>query len=263
MLRLSKTGEDIILIQEPWVNNLKICGLSLKGYNLFQGKINCKVRTCILVKQQLNAFLIENFSNEDLTTIALELPGRNIWLSAAYMPYEEEAPPSALVRKLVQKCNMSNQSIIIAADANAHHYVWGSSNVNKRGESLYNFILDSRLCIANKGDSPTFINSITKQVIDITLCDNLTFDKVVKWRVAKEHSFSDHCYITFEIIASQNNHARVLNKRLMDWQKFSESLSSSLLTIEKVKICNSKDLDKIVDAITKAYGTAAKNHVPL
>ena len=49
--------------------------------------------------------------------------------------------------------------VIIGADANSHHTMWGSSGTNERSECLFDFIITNNLVIANQGDEPTFLTS--------------------------------------------------------------------------------------------------------
>ncbi|XP_063536077.1 uncharacterized protein LOC134751034 [Cydia strobilella] len=55
------------------------------------------------------------------------------------MPGEDEPPPAELQR-LVSHCERAGLALIIGADSNAHHPLWGMETSNNRG------VTDSPLC---------------------------------------------------------------------------------------------------------------------
>jgi len=73
LIRLATGKVDAVLIQEPWIVGNNICCLSTSLYNLFYTKGKGKTKTCILTKTHINAYLIPQFSESDLTTVRLEL----------------------------------------------------------------------------------------------------------------------------------------------------------------------------------------------
>ncbi|XP_067644974.1 uncharacterized protein, partial [Eurosta solidaginis] len=60
-----------------------------------------------------------------------------------------------------------NGRLVIGADANAHNNAWGGADTNKRGESLFCYILQTNLQIANRGNVPTYIGPTSSNVLDI------------------------------------------------------------------------------------------------
>jgi hypothetical protein len=73
------------------------------------------------------------------------------------------------MEKLLAGCRAEGSYLVIGCDVNANHTTWGSSNVNNRGETLFNFIMANGLDIMNNGNSPTFVTSNRQEVIDITI----------------------------------------------------------------------------------------------
>jgi len=63
--------------------------------------------------------------------------------------FEKENPPDALVRGKAEECEKLRKGLVIGSDANAHHTQWGCPNNNDRGESLFDFILNSNLFLCN------------------------------------------------------------------------------------------------------------------
>ena len=73
---------------------------------------------------------------------------------SAYMPMEEPAPPEIL-KELLSFSDRDNIPTVIGTDSNAHHTVWGSSNVNSRGMDLLTYCASANLYFCNVGNKPT------------------------------------------------------------------------------------------------------------
>jgi len=100
---------------------------------------------------------------------------------------------------LADHCTRMHSPIIIGCDANAHHVIWGSSDVNQRGESLLEFILNNNLEILNVVNVPTFVTRVRSEVLDITLSSRSVASHINDWHVSPEESMSDHRIIRFNI----------------------------------------------------------------
>jgi len=122
-----------------------------------------KIRTCILAKRHLSIFLLRNYSNGDNTAVSLELQSDSIRILSAYLVFEKENPPDALVRGLAEECGKLRKGLVIGCDANAHTQ-WGCPNNNDRGESLFDFIVNLNLFLCNRGNVPTFITKTWYQI---------------------------------------------------------------------------------------------------
>jgi hypothetical protein len=118
---------------------------------------------------------------------------RTIRFSSVYLPYEDPEPPLAMMRDIVK--HSAEEKIILGIDSNAHHTLWGSTDINQRGESLMEYMVSTKLDILNKGNEPTFLNIRRRQVIDVTLGTMLVGNLVSDWHVSSEESFSDHRYM--------------------------------------------------------------------
>jgi hypothetical protein len=73
------------------------------------------------------------------------------------------------MERLVAGCRADGSHLVIGCDANVHHTTCGSSNINNRSDSLFNFIMANGLDKMNKGNRPTFVTSNRQEVIDITI----------------------------------------------------------------------------------------------
>ena len=94
-------------------------------------------------------------------------------------------------------CENENLRLIVGCDSNAHHTVWGSTNCNGRGESLYEFLNTTNLEILNQGNEPIFCNVSRQEVIDINLGSYGLLESITGWEVSQEPSLSDHRHILF------------------------------------------------------------------
>ena len=156
----------------------------------------------IYVKNRINSMANLRFCSIDAITMEVSAVvgdcRRTIRFSSVYLPYEEPDPPSAMVRDIVQH-SAEKKKEILQIDANAHHILWGSTDINTRGESLMEYMISTNLNILNKGNEPTFLNVGRRQVIDLTLGTTLVGNLVSDWHVSSEDSLSDHRYICFKI----------------------------------------------------------------
>ena len=152
----------------------------------------------------------------------------SVIIASAYFPGEEcEAPPPE-VQKLTEYCKRQKKELILACDANAHNEVWGSTDTNKRGESLFDFLLQEQLEVYNRGTVPTFVTKVRKEVLDITF-GTLVADTMLKnWRVADEETLSDHRMITFDLFGETKKEPMSRNPRKTDWGEYRRCLETSV-----------------------------------
>ncbi|XP_037943235.1 uncharacterized protein LOC119676079 [Teleopsis dalmanni] len=173
------------------------------------------------------------------------------------MPHEEEIPSEELQR-LVDLAGDGEQSLIIGTDANAHHTLWGSTDINDRGESLFNYIIQSRLSVANRGEEPTYVGPTSRNVLDITLFteDNV---QVIEWKVLNEPSFSDYKYISFQIDSQYLKSRKVVrNPKQTNWDLYRKILKQRLKKITTIDsyVDLEARLDQLTRALTIAYHIA-------
>ena len=237
----SKKHQVIAFIQEPYLaNGRKISGFS-RNFSLFQGKENCKVRSCIVVSKALNAWLLTQFSDEDTTTIGVKLNSKIFIFCSGYFDYySAKKPPPKIIDDLTKECISKGWNLIIAADANAHHTEWGSTDINDRGDPLLDFIYSRNLHICNIGSEPTFQDCRRKQVIDITLCNDKMLKLISQWKVSKDLTMSDHNRIDFNILGNNFKYAKktFIDLAQTDWKGLREDLIN-----EVNKITFDLDLD--------------------
>lgn len=216
------------------------------------------MRTCIYVRNGINAMPLHAFCSRDLTAIKIlnKGEGKALIVASAYLPYEATDPITGQLRGLVAKGSEANTDLIIGCDANAHHVIWGSSDVNTRGVKVLDFLVSSSLQILNKGNEPTFVNARRGQVIDISLATNNTCKSINSWHVSKEVSLSDHRYICFRYNTKiEVETVRKRNPRNTDWEAYKADLKVEMGD-PKGKLNSIIDIEFEADKIVQAVYTA-------
>jgi hypothetical protein len=124
-------------------------------------------RACILARN-MNLWVLPEFSCRDLVAVLVkyneEGTERRMVVCSAYLPYDsEDPPPSRELEDLMRYCEKENLYLLVGCDSNAHHTAWGSTNCNRRGEALTEFLNSSNLEILNRGNEPTFATLLGKR----------------------------------------------------------------------------------------------------
>ncbi|XP_054090223.1 cyclic GMP-AMP synthase-like receptor isoform X3 [Zeugodacus cucurbitae] len=134
LLNLEKGGYDVALVQEPWIaSGNVVAGLKSPNYTTYTPSVTNKVRTAVLVSKKLYSHVNLNLSTDDLTVVAVkDCRDELILLASCYLPHDGEAPTAELQR-LVATSSRRKQSLVVGADANAHHTIWGSRDINAIG----------------------------------------------------------------------------------------------------------------------------------
>jgi splicing factor 45 len=146
LCRKLATGEiDIALIQEPWVYGNQIRGLHNIRGTLFSAGPGIAPRTSIFVRNTVHAFPLSELCSRAATMVRVTYrrggSKRELIVTSAYLPYDSnEPPPSKRLRKVVDYCSRNKLQLIIGCDANAHHIIWGSTDINPRGECLMGYL---------------------------------------------------------------------------------------------------------------------------
>jgi len=263
---VSDEGVDVTLVQEPWYCKDCIRGLTFPGYTLYSAGGKERPRACTLTRN-MNAWVLPDFSCRDIVMIQMKYleDGAERWLvvCSAYLPYDsEDPPPSQEMEELVRYCEKENQRLIVGCNSNAHHTAWGSTNCNRRGESLLEFLSSSNLEILNRGNEPTFCNVIRQEVTDITLGSYGLLENIIRWELSQEPSLSDHRHILFTLRGSVPA-LLIRNPRDTNWGSFREDLR---VTLERGPVLNMEDKARMglaVQWIQQALVTAYEENCPL
>ena len=149
---------SIYLLQKPWSDKGQIKDLGSMESSLYYKRDNyVNPRTCIYVNRQIEAYLKAQFCCRDLVAFKLVLKNEEgqdkpIVVSLAYLSYDsaEDLPTRELV-ELVEYCQREGLHLLVGCDANAHHTVWGSTDINRRGAHLLEYLTSTNLRILNRG----------------------------------------------------------------------------------------------------------------
>ncbi|KAH8294581.1 hypothetical protein KR054_011526, partial [Drosophila jambulina] len=186
--------------------------------------------------------------SDDLTVVLLESEKKRLLAASCYMAHDRTAPPEEL--RSVVEASPNDQHLIVGADANAHHCVWGSPDINDRGESLLDFILTTNLSIANVGEEHTFVGPTSSNVLDLTLVRGQV-TMVSEWRVLERPSFSDHKYIQFQYEFEHFPKPAVFrNPRNTNWGKFKKTITTKL-SASPGKVNSAEDIEKSLETLSK------------
>jgi len=177
------------------------------------------------------------------------------------MPYDQVCPPVKMI-ELVQYCKSNRLRLILGCDSNAHHTLWGSSNINPRGEQLCEYIGASELCCINRGHKPTFVVANRQEVIDITLVSVDLINCVMDWWVDDEPSLSDHRIIRAVIKLGKPQPIHIRNKKKTDWGFYKSRVIPRLSGIDNMEISSVDEIDMVVDNITAILNDGFKEACP-
>ncbi|CAL1273581.1 unnamed protein product [Larinioides sclopetarius] len=210
---------DIILMQEPYSTEDGIKGLP-QSWTVFSSKsnksaiaiINTKLKPAIIARKKFTV-AVKLQTGQNPTTFISAYNSPNINIQETLQELQEIV------------ISLKGESIIIGADLNGHHTIWGYRDVDARGERILDFILANNFYIANSTDAPpTYERNTLKGWRDLTICSQDVITKIAKWEVSEELSLSDHKIINVKIDSHiQNstynrfktlhgNHSKFLNK---------------------------------------------------
>ena len=275
MQRLSKRMQTFLcFIQEPWVNKGRIIGLSGFPRQLFAPPECGNPRACILASADAKLWIMPQFCDRDMVAVMTEESSgtglaqqkRGMVFASAYLPGDSPTdPPSDLLVRLVDFCEYNKLPLVVAADANAHHTVWGSSDCNRRGKALLDYIGSTSLCVCNVGTEPSFVVQNRKEVIDITLSSFDCAHRISRWNVSSDISFSDHKYIEFDFMFNDSEpQALSRNVRNTDWDVFAQHTDSRLEQCKEESMPTSPaDVEILASYVNLSFQEAMKKACPL
>lgn len=233
MCKISAHQTHITCIQEPYVHNNKFRSPPQGFEILFCPQNNPSIKTgpraCIVVKKELESWLVPQLSTPDVVTCLIKNGngGRPLAVIAGYCDILLDPVPD-IFSLIVKKCKMRRWESIWCLDTNAHSPFFGSADRNYRGEQIEEFIIQAGLLVENIGNTDTFVSGVGKSVIDVTLTSQSNAKQVLNWEVSLSTTMSDHRLIKFEYDSSPHTatikYVRKYNK--VDWSSFESSLES-------------------------------------
>lgn len=194
--------------------------------------------------------------------VTLEGRKREIVVASAYMPYDDpEPPPSEDIAGLVENCRRKGRELIIGCDANSHHTVWGSTDINARGEAFLEYLAGTELRIINRSREPTFRITNRVEVVDLTLGTPGMADKIEGWGVSDEPSQSDHRPITFTLKTTAVRAARGPRRdpKTIDWPSYVEDLRGKMEHFPR-RYGSEAEIDLVVEILRNAIIHSYENN---
>lgn len=220
--RHSENSINISMIQEPYLTK---GGVQLGVANVYYDRQCDRPRTCIATGKEIESTSLPELWTQDCTAIVvrtkIEKKVTNIVVASVYLAYDPIQPPDTrMLDRVAQYANSKGYPLVVGVDANSHHMVWGSTDTNTRGEALLEYLVSTNLEFVNVGKEPTFVTSIRREVIDLTLANDKMSDMIINWRVSDEESSSDHRYLTFEVSIDATEDVKYRNPKTTDWGVF-------------------------------------------
>lgn len=261
----SSLSRGVCLIQEPWIREDKILGLSSKGTQIHRGVTGIGTRTCILTRG-LTAVNIPQFGTKDLTVVQIELTIKGklirVLVASVYCDITGQLP-SVELEVLVNHCETSKLHLLIGGDINSHHFAWGSSDCNVRGKVFAEYLATTSLRILNHGVEPTFVVGSKQSVIDVTLASAEIAKFVGDWKVMCEETLSDHRRIRFFIQCDRPAPKYGRNLQKTNWSVYDQELQQRIgLWIGRVRTVDDieRELAIINTAILQSFDKACPWH---
>ena len=208
----------IYLITETYLYKNKIPGLS-HLYTIYG--THESGRAIIIAPKIFPLFLHSEFNDRDHTVVLFNDGKHSCYFASIYLDINLPSVSPMLV-KMCDFFTDNNSNSIFGADSNAHSVLWSCEENNQRGSLLEEHIFGYNMHILNRGSDPTFVSTRFKSIIDISLCMGDIVHKIHSWHVKKEHFFTDHKMIQFEVNFSKLEKPTV---KMTNWQGFKEALS--------------------------------------
>lgn len=258
-ITMGHTG--VVLIQEPWVNKSMIMGFGYYKKRVFSGGKGGRIRAAMYVAPKYQTMLMRQFSDEDTAVVRITRDtahGGDLLIGSCYMPDTADTPYTQLLTDAIEFSKVKGIPILLGCDANSHHTVWGSTNINPRGSLLLQFIAGADLEILNRGNVPTFVTKDRMEVLDITIASEGLANQIDSWRVSLTPNFSDHRTIKFRLRGWATEVVKFRNPRRTNWEQYRNFLRQHVENkLETVLPRSSLELDEAVNSITwlltKAY----------
>lgn len=261
---LAQDNIDLALIQEPWVVNGEVRGLGATG-KLLVNKDGTRPRACIVFDKCVNFLPVPELCSDDLVAAFANIRGwvgARVIICSAYLP-SERADPTEDLGRVVEYARRNQAELLVGCDANAHHTSWGSSDINSRGELLFDFLISNHLTTLNVGRTPTFVTSNRQEVLDITFASNNLARHIEAWRVSEEISMSDHRHIRFDIRATLTYQKEVYrDPKCTAWEVYKDRLKQYLDNTPKY-IKSVEGLELAVETVTVGIHMAFEESCPV
>ncbi|CAI6362952.1 unnamed protein product [Macrosiphum euphorbiae] len=182
---------------------------------------------------------------------------RSAVLISAYFKYNMHTHAFTDKLRAILECVSET---IIGADTNGHSPRWYSADLNQRGRIVEDLIDDYNLSIINSpGHMDTYARrGMGSSNIDVTLSTRGMAGNIMGWLVS-DVTDSDHRLLSYalDITISRTQESKRFDVGRADWDRFSQELARSILTVQTTAGLNAH-ASTLIGAIT----TAAKKAIP-
>ena len=260
-LELSKQKCEIAFITEPYIQCGKVTTLLNNASSIVLAAEGVpRPRAALRVGRGLHPWIVPQFRGEDICTACFKISGKTVYACSLYLDIEKTVHHRNFL-SLVEHCHRERSALVVCTDSNAHSPMWGSADLNSRGEDLETIVLSKNLTVLNVGDKPTFSTSRAESVIDVTLMNNEAIQtlKADEWRVSDQPSFSDHKYIKFTLGQYISHVEKYQNLKRADWTEFRMLLNQVSL---KPILADGSNLDECADQVQEAIRMALDQACP-
>ena len=258
---LGKLRTYTCLIQEPYVVRSTICGLNDCGNMYSFGGGREPPRACLITSVNLKCSQLLEFCDRDVAAVAISFTNGPVVMASVYMDYNGICPPPKM-QQLVAFCASKGLPLVLGCDANAHHTLWGSTNINDRGEVLLDYLARTNMHVINRGHRPTFVVKNRKEVLDVTLVSTSLVASCNRWWVDEEESSSDHRYIRAQFNLGLPEPIYGRNRRKANWVLYASVLRKEL-SVGSVPIESTDEIDSRVEKLTRVIKEAFEAFCPL
>ena len=193
--------------------------------------------------------------NSELEVVACKIYINNspITICSLYLPPDMTPTQiDPLLNKLIKDLQ---HPLLISADINSHHPLWGSPSADSKGRQMVDILEAHNLSILNSGE-PTYLSSSgTYSHIDITFCSTRLATRL-QWTTYEELLNSDHFPIIIESHLPLPEVSQPPKWKLdkADWSVYQKALKLPSTFMSPTQACG---------AVTDAIINAAKQAIPL
>jgi exonuclease III len=212
MRTIAEEGIDIVFIQEPYIIQNKVIGIS-KKYKTYTGPEGRRRAAIVVANNKLDTTLIQQLSDADVVTVEITIGNLNIIMVSMYFDREKPIQPDLAKMELTIQ-HAKGTAVLFATDSNARSTLWHDKFTNSRGRILEEFLTSNQLYIVNKdSNNTTFRNSLGTSNIDLTIISTQLLNHVTGWTICDQESISDHNFIKFDIKQSRDTwHSEIIPK---------------------------------------------------
>ena len=210
--RLDEFQAEVIGLQEPF--NRTIREADLNNFELIIHDQENRVKAALLIRNRFaRPVKVTKYTNEWMSTVLLQDRGQKLVIASVYCNLKN---PGNLPRNFEEDLGLLEQllaefacaDVVIMADANARHQLFGDHVTNTRGKEFIRFVNECGVSIHNnKTDrKPTFIKkmkngSLRTSYIDFILTNDRAKDRITNWQMFTDKVETEPNLIYFELSA--------------------------------------------------------------